>query len=99
MDLLFKRYASPFSFLDGVIRTGRFHDFVHFFWKTVHTEKDEEASWQYFLHKVFDGSFADFKEEMKITSENQNMSERTIETTINYSMNILNKFNPERGEK
>ena len=96
MDLLFKRYASPFSFVNGMIQTGRFDEFVTSFMQTVRKEKDEETSWQYFLHKVFEGSYNDFKEGMKNDSENQNMSARTIETTINHSMNILNNFNPER---
>jgi len=97
MDRLYQRYADPFSFIDGMIQTGRFCEFVNFFSKTVSEEKDEETSWQYYLHKVFEGSFADFKAEMKNTSEHQNMSERTMETTIKHSMNILNNFNPETG--
>lgn len=97
MDLLYHRYASPFSFIDGAIQTGRFSEFVTSFWNTVHTEKDEETTWEYFLHREFGRSYADFKEELKNNRENQNMSERTIETTINHSMNILNNFNPEKG--
>ena len=97
MDLLYQRYASPFSYIDGMIQTGRFREFVQFFWNTVHKEKDEETSWQYYLHRVFEGSFADFKAELKNNNEHQNMSERTMETTINHSLNILNNFNPETG--
>ena len=96
MDLLYQRYASPFSFIDGMIQTGRFCEFVESFWQTVHKEKDEETSWQYFLHKVFEGSYADFKNELKTNSDHKNMTEQTIETTIKESMNILNKFNPEK---
>ena len=97
MDLLCQRYASPFSFMDGMIKTGRFHDFVIFFWNNAQKEKDEEASWQFFLHRVFDRSYSSFKEELKTNGENQNMSEQAIETTINHSLNILNNFNPETG--
>ena len=97
MDRLYHRYADPFSFIDGMIQTGRFCEFVNFFCETVHKEKDEETSWQYYLHKVFEGSFADFKAELKNNSEHQNMSERTMETTIKHSLNILNNFNPEIG--
>ena len=97
MDLLYQRYASPFSFIDGMIQTGRFREFVETFWQTVHKEKDEETSWQYFLHKVFSGSYADFKAELKNDNDHRNMSEQAIETTIKESMNILKNFNPERG--
>lgn len=97
MDLLYRRYASPFSFIDGMIRTGRFHEFVVSFWNTTKKEESEERNWQYFLHKVFEGSYEDFKKELKTSSENRNMSERTIETTIKQSMNILQKLDHREG--
>lgn len=97
MDLLFKRYASPFSFVDGMIQTGRFCEFVREFWQTAYKEKDEETSWQYYLHKVFEGSYADFKKELKTNREHQNMTEKTFETTYKHSMSILQNFNPEKG--
>lgn len=97
MDLLFKRYASPFSFVDGMIQTGRFYEFVIDFIKTTNQEMEEKYDWDFFLHKVFDKSYQEFKEEIKTNKENQEMSEQDIETTVQYSMNILNNFNPEKG--
>ena len=97
MDLLYHRYASPFSFIDGMILSGRFHEFVQSFIKTTQEEKEEETSWQYFLHKVFDGSYADFKNGMKVDQEHRNMSEQTFKTTYENTMNILQNFNPEKG--
>lgn len=97
MDLLFVRYADPFSFISGTIRTGRFCDFVTSFINTVREEKEEETMWQYFLHKVMDGSYSDFKERLKVRGEHKNMSERTIETTVIDSMNILKKLSPDKG--
>ena len=95
MDLLFKRYASPFSFMEGMIRTGRFSEFVTSFVKTINQEREDETDWEFYLHKVWQGSFADFREEMKTNKENMNLSKGTIETTILHSMNILNNFNPD----
>ena len=97
MDLLFKRYASPFSFVDGMIQTGRFFDFVIGFIKTVNQEEEDKLDWEYFLHKVFDKSYQEFKEEIKINKQNQNMSGQDIETTVQDSMNILNNFIPKQG--
>lgn len=96
MDRLYQRYADPFSFINGMILSGRFCEFVKSFWNTTEKETNEERSWQFYLHKVFEGTFEAFMSDMKTTAENQNMSERTIETTINHSMNILNNFNPEK---
>ena len=97
MDRLFVRYADPFSFINGMIRTGRFDEFVTSFMSTVQEEKEEDTKWQYFLHKVFEVSYSEFKERLKIRGDHQRMSERTIETTINSSMNILKKLSPEKG--
>jgi hypothetical protein len=99
MDLLSQRYASPCFFLNGVISTGRLLEFVEDMVEIINSEKEETALWEYYLHRApfFEGSFNDFKKEIKNNEEHQNMSERTIETTLQHSMNILNKFNPEKG--
>ena len=97
MDLLAKRYASPCFFTNGFIQTGRFAEFVDEFAETVTKEENDRKNWEFFLHKVFDGSYAEFIEEMKINERHQTMSERTIETTVQHSMDILNGFNPEIG--
>ncbi len=97
MDLLYQRYASPFSFVDGMIQAGRFSEFVDSFIKKAYEEKNEKLSWEFFLHRVFDKSFNEFKEELKNDAENQNLSEQDIETTVKHTMNILNSFNPEEG--
>ena len=95
MDLLFKRYASPFPFLNGMIQTGRFSEFVSSLVKTVNQEREDETDWEFFLHKVWEGSFADFRAEMQTNKDNMNLSQGTIETTILHSMNMLNNFNPD----
>jgi hypothetical protein len=96
MDLLFKRYASPFLLLNGYIQTGRFCEFIFEFAGAVQ-ESDE---WEVYLHKVWDKSYSEFKESIETAQKNQNMSELDFETTLQNSMNILNNFNPEieRGE-
>lgn len=99
MDLISKRYSDPCFFMDGMIDTGRFTEFVTEFVKTHNKEREEKTEWEYFLHRVFDKSFADFREEMRTDSRNQNMSKMTIEATVQNSMDILKNFNPnERGE-
>ena len=97
MDRLYQRYADPFSFINGMILSGRFHEFVISFWNSTQKERNEEKSWEFYLHRVFEGSFDDFMKAQKTEADHRNMSERTIETTINESMKILNNFNPEKG--
>lgn len=99
MDLLAKRYADPCFLLNGVIRTGRLDEFVDELGAIRAEDEEERRNWDFFLHKVFDRSYAEFIEEMENDKKHQNMSDRTIETTVQNSLDILNGFNPEqRGE-
>lgn len=93
MDLLFKRYASPFSFVDGMIETGRFLEFVVEFIKTVNLENEEKHSWEFYIHKVFDMSYQEFKESIRIDNMNQNMSKNDIEATVQQTIDMVNEFN------
>ena len=96
MDLLYKKYANPFSLLDGYIQTGRFREFVVFFTK----QKREDDRWEFFLHKVWHQSYDEFCNEQQLTQELRTMSESTMEATVKESMAILGNFNPyvEEGE-
>ena len=94
MDLLFKRYASPFSLLDGYIRTSRMCEFLH----TFVEQKQEDDRWEYFIHKVWDKSYSDFCEALRISQDLQGMSDDDIEATIQESIKILGNFKPEKEE-
>ena len=97
MDLLFKRYASPFLFMDGMMQTGRFSEFVDEFVHTVYAENNDQAAWEFYLHKVQEGSYKDFKEEMETDQKNQNMTDDEKASNIQIAMNILNNFTPSEG--
>ena len=97
MDQLFKRYADPFPFMDGMIQTGRFTEFVRSFLEKINSEREEQTMWEFYLHKVWEGSFTEFKDGVENDRKNQQMSEKTMETTIKDSMNILKNFNPTKG--
>jgi hypothetical protein len=94
MDLLFKRYADPFSLMTGYIQTGRLREFIRNFIE----QKQEDDRWEYFIHKVWDKSYPEFCEALQTSQDLQNMSEDDIETTVKKSMNILGNFNPDKEE-
>lgn len=94
MDRLFQRYADPFLFMDGMLQTGRFTEFVFEFVKTTNQEKEDQLDWEFWLHKVWEGTFEEFRAGIETNRKNQNMSEQTIETTVNNSLDILKNFNP-----
>ena len=93
MDLLFKRYASPYSFIQGMIDTGRFEEFVTNFVLTVNKEKSDKIEWEFFLHKVFDKSYNEWQEEVKTINKNQKISTVDVKTTIKNTNEIINQFN------
>lgn len=94
MDLLFKRYADPFSLLDGYIQTSRFCEFIH----TFSEQKKEDDRWEFYLHKVWAKTYSEFCEILQTTQDQQKMSNDDIETTVKKSMNILGNFKPDQKE-
>lgn len=94
MDLLFKRYASPFSLMDGYIQTSRLCEFIF----AVVKQKEEDDRWEYYLHKVWNMSYSDFCRESQTSQDLRRMSEEDIETTLKKSIDILGNFNPEKEE-
>jgi hypothetical protein len=94
MDMLYQRYSCPFSFVEEMIKSGRFQEFVVEFANTITKEKEEKRNWEFFLHKVWEGTYQDFVSDVENNKKNLTMTKRTIETTVNYSLNLLNNFNP-----
>ena len=91
MDLLFKKYASPFLLLDSYISQGRLFEFILEFFKI----RDEETTWEVWLYKVHDQSFEDFKESLKGIKDNKEFTKEQLETTVTNSKDILSSFSPE----
>lgn len=95
MDRLFKRYACPFSLMDGYIQTARFREFIHAFVD----EMKEAEMWEFYLHRVWDKSYDEFREALRTTQKAQAITDDEIETTVKKSMSILGNFNPNKGEE
>lgn len=100
MDLLHKRYASPFSFVDTLIENAGFYDFAQYLTNKVEEEKTEAMEWDFFLHKVYGKSFADWKQEAQNqTAQSEVMTEAKKEEIVSRSNAILNGFSfPSQGE-
>ncbi len=83
--------------MDGMIQTGRFEYFVRSFWKEIHEEEEEKTLWEFYIHRVFEGSFDAFRKGIEDDKKNRSMSEQAMETTIKHSMSILQNFSPKKG--
>lgn len=93
MDLLFKRYASPFVLLDNLIFTNSTSDFISNLIKTINEEQEKKELWDFFLHKVYDKSWKEFVDEINISKEQKEVD---LGATLTKSKNMLKNFTPER---
>lgn len=89
MDLLFKRYASPFLLLDGMLGTGRFYEYV----KKLIDIKNNEDVYDLWIHKVYDKSYSEFRDQVLKTDAPATPVD--LGATIRESENILQGFIPE----
>lgn len=95
MDLLFKRYASPFSLLDGYIQTCRFSEFIDELISIVNKETEEKELWDFYLHRWYiEKSFPEFVEDIKNKQKHMNMTTSDKEEILNLSMDILRQADP-----
>lgn len=92
MDLLFKRYASPFSLLDEYIASCRMCEFIDKLLEIRNQENEDNTLWEFYLHKVFDKSYSQFISEAK--NEPLHNGAIDFETTIQDSCNLLSNFVP-----
>lgn len=99
MDLLHQRYASPFSLLDYLICTKQFSEWVEQFLNKVNKEKNDRKLWEFYLHKVHDKSFDDWKKslEVKPGKNDDVMDEAEKQKIVEKSTSILNGFQPTKG--
>lgn len=87
MDLLFKRYASPFLLIEQMIAINSFSNFVT---KLINLN-DEDILWEFFLHKYMgEQSYSEWKESL----ESKEVSAEEAEKIISNSFDILNSFEP-----
>lgn len=97
--MLFQRYSSPLELLDLMIATGRLYEFVREVINIRNDEMVEQTSWEFWLHKVFDQSWADFRNE--IPNDNSSTTaaptQEELKKTVSDSANMLKNFCPYSG--
>ena len=98
MDLLFKRYASPFDYLDALLGYCSFGRGIANIWETTQDDK----SWDYYLsnNPMNNKSFEDWKKENRTKQEAHTpLSKAQVGATVEKSQNILKNFNPLKQEQ
>lgn len=92
--MIFKRYSSPFLFLENLIIQGRLSDGID----TIYKQIDEEKMWQLYLSiPMKEQSYVDWKNE--IISKNEEKPKIEVAEDINKikdkARNMLKNFKPE----
>lgn len=95
MDLLSQRYANPYFFIDGMLKSGRFEEFVIKFVETINEDNRNKTLWDIYIHKIEGMSYSEFIEKVETEEQIQEMTADDIETTVNDSLNILQNFKPD----
>lgn len=98
MDLLFRRYASPFSVCDEFIRLGQFHNFIIKLVNQDRKEKNDAELWEFYLHKVHDKSFKEFKDSLAHTNDGPvtlEMTDEQVNDVKDKARGILKGFSPQ----
>lgn len=97
MDLVYKRYSNPMELIDNMLSFSNFSEFI----LELADNVSDEKLYDIWKSKVYDKSFADFKNEMMAKwkkntgiETSETMTDEEMETTINDSYEILNSFNP-----
>lgn len=98
MDLIFKRYSSPFLFLDNLIKSGDFEEGID----TIISQYEKDKDWELYLSQNpwNDKPFSEWrKEAYQSTTINENnmtkaQAEQHFKTEYEKSQNILNNFKP-----
>ena len=92
--MIFKRYSSPFLFLENLIIQGRLSDGID----TIYKQVDEEKMWQLFLSiPMKEKSYVEWKNEIISKNEVKPKFEvaEDLENVKNKARNILKNFKPE----
>lgn len=93
MDLLFKRYASPFDYLDALIDNGSLYSGI----LNIVKNDNEDKMWQMYLHSnTYIAPQKTFKEWKEKAFQNENhkkpLSKVELKTELEKSQNLLNQL-------
>lgn len=80
--------------INQMIKTGRLYEFITELVNIRNEELDEKTAWEFWLHKDFERSFADFRADMLSGSSATATSEQDLVTIVKESSNILSFVPP-----
>ena len=79
-----------------MIATGRFSEFVEALLKQYQEDELEKVRWEYWLHKVFDQSWSDYKKSLGMKHSSTAPTRDEQIQTVKRSHKILGGYCPEK---
>lgn len=90
--MIFKRYSSPFLFLDKLLENKKFSKGID----TIYKQVEEEKLWALYLSNPFkEKSYIDWKDEIISSNAEFKNEEVDLEAAKNNAYSILKNFKPE----
>jgi hypothetical protein len=95
---MYQRYSNPLEIMDVMIDSGRLFEFICEMFAIRREEIEEKQMWEYWLHKVWEGSYAQFRESA-LNDENNNAAptHEDLSRIASESANMLMNFCPDGG--
>ena len=78
--------------IDKMLLTGRFSEFVGEIIAIRNEEQEEKTLWEFYIHRVFDQSFRDWRNSLSTTTTEEVPTEEELIATVTGSMGILADF-------
>ena len=89
--MVFKRYSSPFLFLDNLLEQGCFYEGID----TILNQIEEEKMWQLYLSiPIKEQSYINWKNEVLQPVEQSVVRKKNIEVAKKEAKEILKNFKP-----
>lgn len=89
--MVFKRYSSPFLFLDNLLEQGCFYEGID----TLFNQVEEEKMWQLYLSiPIKEKSYIDWKNEVLQPIEQPIVRKKNLEVAKKEAKEILKNFKP-----
>ena len=94
--MLYQRYSNPMELLNGMLMTGQLYRFVSEIIKSVNEELEEKTLWEFWLHKDWERSWADFRKSLNDKPHAAPTQRETLDI-VKESMGIMASFRPVGG--
>lgn len=89
MDLLYQKYASPFSYLQSLMETGNLYKGIDYLFE----QSNETKLWELYLHSFPSESYEDWKKKAVTKKEiTRTLTDKEVAKQIKKSSDILDNF-------